>query len=243
MIPSGRKARYGCNGLVNRSQQLTFRLIWPRARPKFCRAKGANPGRTMQDRETRTFFHAMLDDRGVVCVRGMEAKAFLQGLITNDVLTLGPGEGRYAALLTPQGKIIVDFLVTDAPAENGSLLYLDCPRSLASDLVKRLVNLQVARQDRRLEDASERLHFASAQPGARGCGCLATRNRRHSRPSSSDPSTLREALGRRFMAVPADVETADGRRTSRPRSMRLPSNRARCPERRRRLRLSAKPSA
>src|SRR5579863_9319489 len=48
---------------------------------------------------------AMLEDRGVLSVSGEDATTFLQGLLTNDVEGLASGEARYAALLTPQGKI------------------------------------------------------------------------------------------------------------------------------------------
>ena len=58
---------------------------------------------------------AMLEDRGVVSVSGADAAGFLQGLLTNDVEGLEPGEARYAALLTPQGKILFDMIVVRAP--------------------------------------------------------------------------------------------------------------------------------
>ena len=63
---------------------------------------------------------AFLDDRGVVRVSGEDAAGFLQGLLTNDVERLGPREARYAALLSPQGKILFDFLVVRAPADAGA---------------------------------------------------------------------------------------------------------------------------
>ncbi len=78
-----------------------------------------------------------LDDRGVVAIRGEAAGGFLQGLVTNDVLGLAEGEARYAALLSPQGKILFDFLVV-APCSGQPELLLDCSRSAAADLVKRL---------------------------------------------------------------------------------------------------------
>ena len=101
----------------------------------------------MEDRHAQDMFHAILGDRGVVSVAGEDAKTFLQGLVTNDVSGLAPGAAAYAALLSAQGKILVDFLVTEAAAEKGGGLYLDCPLSLAGDLVKRLGVLQIARQD------------------------------------------------------------------------------------------------
>ena len=76
-----------------------------------------------------------LDQRGIVEVAGPEAGALLQRLVTNDVDGLGPGTARYAALLTPQGKIVSDFLVC-ATGEN--TFWLDCPRPLAPDLARKL---------------------------------------------------------------------------------------------------------
>jgi tRNA-modifying protein YgfZ len=82
---------------------------------------------------------AFLDDRGVVEVEGTDARALLQRLITNDVTTLQPGEARYAALLSPQGKIAVDFILLDVtPAGEPNRFLLDCPTGLAGDLAKKL---------------------------------------------------------------------------------------------------------
>ena len=80
---------------------------------------------------------AFLDDRGVLRVSGEDATVFLQGLLTNDVERLGPREARYAALLSPKGKILFDFLVVRAPVAADEFL-LDCPAALAGDLAKRL---------------------------------------------------------------------------------------------------------
>jgi len=57
---------------------------------------------------------AFLPDRGVVKVSGVDARDFLNGLVTTDLTLLRPGFGRFGALLTPQGKIIADFLITEA---------------------------------------------------------------------------------------------------------------------------------
>jgi folate-binding protein YgfZ len=81
---------------------------------------------------------ALLDDRGVIRVAGEDATGFLQGLLTNDVGRLRPGEACYAALLSPQGKILFDMLVTRVPAEAGATYLLDCASSQAADLAKRL---------------------------------------------------------------------------------------------------------
>jgi folate-binding protein YgfZ len=81
---------------------------------------------------------AFLSDRGVVKVSGADARNFLNGLVTSDVAELKPGQGRFAALLTPQGKIIVDFLITEAPSGHGGGFLLDCPRAPAGMLVDKL---------------------------------------------------------------------------------------------------------
>ncbi len=81
---------------------------------------------------------AMLEDRGVVSVAGADAASFLQGLLTNDVEGLGPSEARYAALLTPQGKILFDMIVVRAPDADGAAYLLDCAAAQAADLAKRL---------------------------------------------------------------------------------------------------------
>jgi folate-binding protein YgfZ len=80
----------------------------------------------------------LLDDRGVVRVSGEDAASFLQGVLTNDVERLGAHEARYAALLTPQGKILFDFLVVRLPSDGGAAFALDCAASQAVDLAKRL---------------------------------------------------------------------------------------------------------
>jgi folate-binding protein YgfZ len=80
---------------------------------------------------------AMLEDRGVISVSGEDATGFLQGLLTNDVERLGPSEARYAALLTPQGKILFDLIAVRARGQEPSYL-LDCPAAQSADLAKRL---------------------------------------------------------------------------------------------------------
>jgi folate-binding protein YgfZ len=81
---------------------------------------------------------AFLPDRGVVKVSGEGARDFLNGLVTTDVTPLRPGLGRFGALLTPQGKIIVDFLITEAPSGHGGGFLIDCPRALAQALADKL---------------------------------------------------------------------------------------------------------
>ena len=107
---------------------------------------------------------ALLADRGVVKVAGDGARNFLQGLLTADILSLGPGQARFSALLTPQGKIIADFIVAEAPAKDGGGFFLDIPRALGTSLVGRL-NLYKLRAKVVVEDLSEILGVLAAWDG------------------------------------------------------------------------------
>lgn len=52
-----------------------------------------------------------LKDRSLITIGGAEAESFLQNLITTDISSLGADEARPGALLTPQGKILFDFMI------------------------------------------------------------------------------------------------------------------------------------
>ncbi len=108
---------------------------------------------------------SLLPDRGVVKVVGDGARNFLHGLVTADVLKLQPGAARFCALLTPQGKIIVDFILTEAPAADGGGFFLDVPRALAATLVEKL-NLYKLRAKLIVEDLSEVLGVMAVWDGA-----------------------------------------------------------------------------
>lgn len=79
-----------------------------------------------------TFAH--LSDRALIRVAGAEAQHFLQNLVTADIDGLEPEGARAGALLTPQGKILFDFLVY----RTGDGYLLDTPAETAPDFLKRL---------------------------------------------------------------------------------------------------------
>jgi folate-binding protein YgfZ len=108
---------------------------------------------------------ALLPDRGVVKVAGQDVRKFLNGLLTSDVDKLAPAHAVFAALLTPQGKIIVDFIVVEA-AEGGAFA-LDCPRALAPTLTQRLAFYKLRAQVT-IEDQSEALGVLAIWDGASG---------------------------------------------------------------------------
>lgn len=74
-------------------------------------------------------------DRRVYTVTGADRLTFLQGMVSNDVLPLGRGDGMvWAALLTPQGKYLADFLLV----AQGDRLLLDIKDSIADSTIRRL---------------------------------------------------------------------------------------------------------
>jgi len=107
---------------------------------------------------------ALLPDRGVIKVIGDDARKFLHGLVTADVLDLTPGTARFCALLTPQGKIIADFLATEAPQAEGGGFFLDIPRALAATLVEKL-NLYKLRAKVLIKDLSDVLGVLAVWDG------------------------------------------------------------------------------
>src|SRR5688500_8473487 len=91
-------------------------------------------------------------DRRVLAISGADRATWLQGLVTNDVQNLAEGERRYAAWLTPQGRMITDMNV----AARGDRLLLDVPATLAADLRDRLDGL-IFSEDAQVTDESGRL--------------------------------------------------------------------------------------
>lgn len=71
--------------------------------------------------------------RTILDVTGKDALHFLQGLVTNDLAKLDRGLV-YAALLTPQGKYLVDFLLL----RQGGGIWIDVASALAPGLIQRL---------------------------------------------------------------------------------------------------------
>ena len=97
---------------------------------------------------------ALLPDRGVVKVTGEAARTWLGNLVTSDIGRVKPGAPRFGALLTPQGKIIADFIIAEAESAEGGGFFLDCPRALAPELTQRL-NRYKLRAKVMVEDISE----------------------------------------------------------------------------------------
>lgn len=103
---------------------------------------------------------AMLGSRAVLRVGGAEARSWLQGLVTNDVEHIPVGEARFAALLTPQGKILADFFVVG----DGDGLLIDCAADTAGGLAKRLAMYKL-RAPVAISDVSGSLAVAAGWDG------------------------------------------------------------------------------
>ncbi|KFC66887.1 Glycine cleavage system T protein (Aminomethyltransferase) [Bosea sp. LC85] len=95
-----------------------------------------------------------LVDRGVIRVSGADARDFLQNIVTNEMDAVTPEHAGYGALLTPQGKIISDFLVVAVPEEERGGFLLDVPLLQVPDLMKRL-KLYKLRAKVALDDLTE----------------------------------------------------------------------------------------
>lgn len=135
---------------------------------------------------------AFLPDRGVVRITGDDTRSFLNNLVTSDIAALVPGSARFGALLTPQGKIVVDFLVTEGPAGNGGSLLIDCPRELAQPLATKL-GFYKLRAKVTVENLSDRLGVLAVWDGEPAV-----------KPDLSFADPRNATLGYRIL-VPADL--------------------------------------
>jgi len=96
---------------------------------------------------------AHLPSRGVLRLSGPDRVAFLNGLVSNEVTRAAPGHAVWAALLSPQGRYIVDFFIFS----DGEALFLDAPAGGLPELQKRLARYKL-RADVALDDVSATHH-------------------------------------------------------------------------------------
>lgn len=100
---------------------------------------------------------ALLSDRTLISVTGAEAEHFLQNILTTDLDPLAEGEARPGALLTPQGKILFDFLIS---RDGSGGFRLDCRTEVADDFLRRLMlyklraKVEIGKQEQMLVAAS-----------------------------------------------------------------------------------------
>ncbi len=104
----------------------------------------------------------ILEYRGVVRLSGADARQLLGGLVTAEVAHVGGERAAFAALLTPQGKIVADFFIA---AEDEQGLLLDCPAELAASLAQKL-GFYKLRAKATVENVSGQFAVAAVWDGA-----------------------------------------------------------------------------
>lgn len=97
-------------------------------------------------------YSASLPDRGVLELSGPDRVPFLNGLVSNEVGNAGPKRAVWAALLTPQGRYLVDFFIFS----DGERLLLDIPRAAIPDLIIKLQRFKL-RSAVEIRDVSDQL--------------------------------------------------------------------------------------
>jgi len=104
----------------------------------------------------------VLDARGVLRVAGEDRQAFLQGIVSNDVAKAAPDRALWSAFLTPQGKFLHEFFLS----EREDAFLLDCEAARLADLQRRL-SIYKLRSKVALEDVSANFAVAALfGPGA-----------------------------------------------------------------------------
>ena len=76
----------------------------------------------------------ILQDRAILYISGVEAKDFLQNLISNDINKVTDTSSCFASLLTPQGKFLFDFII----AKHKQGYFIDCEKSQSEEIFKQL---------------------------------------------------------------------------------------------------------
>lgn len=96
---------------------------------------------------TEKTYYTTLSHRGLIKISGDDRRLFLQNLITNDINFLDTQDCVYACLLTPQGKFLYDFFIT----ETGNTLILDCEGEERIDSLLKLFNMYKLRSPINME--------------------------------------------------------------------------------------------
>ncbi len=76
----------------------------------------------------------ILEDRAILYINGLDAKDFLQNLISNDINKVSDNSSCFASLLTPQGKFLYEFIIV----KHKSGYFIDCEKSQSDEIYKQL---------------------------------------------------------------------------------------------------------
>ncbi|MFC3440323.1 YgfZ/GcvT domain-containing protein [Sphingobium rhizovicinum] len=99
-----------------------------------------------------------LRDRAILRISGEEARPFLQGLLTRDVVKLTDAHPRWTGLLTPQGKALFDFILWG----DGDDVLIDCEAAQADALAKRLTLYRLRRKVKIAREDALTVHWSPA---------------------------------------------------------------------------------
>ncbi len=105
----------------------------------------------------------MLADRALIRATGEDVRGFLQGLVTQDVLTLDGSAPRWSGLLTPQGKALFDFLLWADDSSGDGAVLIDCEAAEADALARRL-SMYRLRRPITIERVAGAVHWATDSP-------------------------------------------------------------------------------
>ena len=72
----------------------------------------------------------ILNDRAIIYINGLDAKDFLQNLISNDINKVTDNSSCFASLFTPQGKFLYEFIVV----KHKSGFFIDCEKEQSQDI-------------------------------------------------------------------------------------------------------------
>src|SRR3546814_20922495 len=98
-----------------------------------------------------------LIDRAVIRLSGEDVRPFLQGLVTQDVLTLKQGEARWAGVLAAQGTALFDFLLWG----DGEDIHIDCEAAQNGALIRRISLTRMRRKIGNGRGDSWAVHWSS----------------------------------------------------------------------------------
>ncbi len=133
-----------------------------------------------------------LDDRALLRLTGDDVRGFLQGLLPQDLARVTPETPQWAALLTPQGKVLFDFLLW----ADGDAILIDCEARAREALARRLTMYRLRRAIT-IEPIDAGVHWSpTTRPGA-----------------ISDPRLA--DLGHRWLGAPAGESAASAWRAHR----------------------------
>ena len=148
--------------------------------------------------------YAILEDREILAISGTDARSFLQAIISNDASKIDPEVSIYAAMLTPQGKFLHDFIISQ---HEGSFL-LDTEKRRISELAKNL-NLFRLGSDVRINMKADRLLVAAVWQKNR-LPIFSDPSKPGTTAQMSDCSVIVDprlaALGCRIIGTPKDIK-------------------------------------